>query len=145
MHIEEWWGVVDMKYQLNNQHIFDESYVLVQDFLVTLIASSFLWLLPEIILLAMLKAQHANLVCLWFEDKACCTLTRHPVLMAHLWRLMECLSAILGSSVFHLNCSTPLFILSFIHPLIHFQGKTLAHPHGLEQKKQERMGTEQQT
>lgn len=80
-------------------------------FLVTLISSLFLPLLPEILVLAISKAREANLVCLCFGDKACCTSARNPVTMASLWRLMECLSVIVWPSAFSLNHS-PLFILS---------------------------------
>lgn len=64
-------------------------------FLVTLISSLFFSLLPEILVLAVSKALDANLVCLCFGDKAGCTSARNPVMMASLWRLMECLSVIL--------------------------------------------------
>lgn len=59
----------------------------------------------------MSKAWDAHLVCLGCGDTACCPLIGNPVLIVRLWRLMECLSVILGPSVFHLNDS-PLFILS---------------------------------
>lgn len=95
MHVEEWWGCGQYEIQLNNCHMVDNLVGWFRIFLVTLIASLFFSLLPEILVLAISKAQDTNLVCPCFGDKACCTSARNPVTMASLWGLMECLSVLL--------------------------------------------------
>lgn len=95
MHIEEWWGCGHCEIQLNNCPMVDNLVSWFRIVLVTLIDSLFFSLLPEILVLAIAKAQDTKFVWLCFGDKAYCTSARNPAMMASLWGLMECLSALL--------------------------------------------------
>lgn len=133
--------VVDLKYSwINNCHMLNNLVGWFRIFLVTLISSLLFSLLPEILVLAVSKAQDTNFACLCFGDKACCTSARNPVTIASLWRLMECLSVLLWPSTSSLNDSSLFTFSARFIP----KGKP-PHTHTIVSKKKGRMGTEQQS